>query len=103
MSGSQFVALDHVKHPQASKKLLVRPMDDSLGNKVMVNQAFGYSNQIASRALDQQVWTVRLWMQQILADGKVAIELSDGSVWQGTLHQRWRTGARMLLDFATLD
>ena len=68
MSGSQFAALGHVKHPQASKKL--RPMDDSLRNKVMVNQAFGYSNQIASRALDQQVCAVRLWMQQILADGK---------------------------------
>ena len=84
----------------SSGKQKLRPIDDYSENKA--NLAFGYADKIALRALDQLVCSVRLWMQQVLADGKVAIELSDGSCLRGSIHPCWREEGR-LLELAALD
>ena len=85
----------------SSGKQKLRPIDDYSENKV--NLAFGYADKIDLRALDQLVCSVRLWMQQVLADGKVAIELSDGSCLRGSIHPCWRSEEGRLLELATLD
>ena len=81
----------------SGSKTKLRPIDDFSENRV--NQTFGYADKIGLRALDELVTAAQVWTRTVLGDGRVHFTLSDGSEFEGRLHQAWRqpTGRKLLV------
>ena len=68
-------------------KTKLRPIDDYAENRV--NSAFGYSDKLDLRTLDQVIWCAAA-VVRCLHEGTVEFFLSDGSVLSGRLHEAYR-------------
>lgn len=62
----------------------LRPIDDYAENRV--NGAFGYSDKLDLRTLDQIVWTGAAMITRALSTGRVCFKLKTGEVLDGPLH-----------------
>ena len=67
-------------------KLKLRPIDDYAENRV--NGAFGYSDKLDLRTLDQVVWTGAA-MSRALSSGHVCFKLKSGELLEGPLHSAY--------------
>ena len=83
-------------------KLKLRPIDDFAENKV--NSAYGYSDKLDLRTLDQVVW-VTAAITRALALGHVCLRRSDGTLLQGKVHPGYLSdsGGRPLLSVLDLS
>lgn len=68
----------------SGEKVKLRPIDDFAENRV--NGAFGYSDKLDLRTLDQVVWICCAFARAI-NDGKARLRLSDGSILEGPVHR----------------
>ena len=101
MHGSEWVPVRRFGVVQSSaghRKL--RPVDDFSENKV--NCAFGSSDKLDLRTLDEFAAVCRLWARAVM-QGQVSITMSDGRVLEGKVHGAWSVagGSRPLI--TTLD
>ena len=101
MHGSDWVPVRRFGVVQSSaghRKL--RPVDDFSENKV--NCAFGSSDKLDLRTLDEFAAACRLWARAVM-QGHVSITMSDGRVLEGKVHGAWSVagGSRPLI--TTLD
>ncbi len=69
-------------------KTKLRPIDDYAENRV--NGAYGYSDKLDLRTLDQMVWLCSA-VTRANETGKVKLQLQDGEVLEGKLHSEWST------------
>lgn len=81
-------------------KVKLRPIDDYAENRV--NGAFGYSDKLDLRTLDQVIWLCSA-MARINDTGKVRLHLQDGSLLEGDQHADWRAGGNGELMLCVLD
>ena len=70
----------------------LRPIDDYAAEN-RVNGAYGYSDKLNLRTLDQMVWLCAA-VTRANDTGKVRLQLQDGEVLEGKLHEDWSTGGR---------
>ena len=68
----------------SGEKGKLRPIDDFAENRV--NRAFGYSDKLDLRTLDQVVWICCAFARAI-HDGKARLRLSDGNILEGPVHR----------------
>ena len=67
-------------------KVKLRPIDDFAENRI--NGAYGYSDKLDLRTLDQVIWLCCAFARAI-HDGVVRLRLSDGTFLEGTLHSSY--------------
>ena len=67
-------------------KAKLRPIDDFAENRI--NGAFGYSDKLDLRTLDQMIWLCCAFARAI-HDGVVRLRLSDGRILDGALHSSY--------------
>lgn len=70
-------------------KVKLRPIDDFAENKV--NSAYGYSDKLDLRTLDQIVW-VTAAITRAMVMGHVCFRRSDGTLLQGKVHPGYLSG-----------
>ena len=82
------------------KKL--RPIDDFAENRV--NTAYGYSDKLDLRTLDQMVWMTAA-LARAISTGKVCFRLSSGALLEGDVHPEYleATAGRPLLSVLDLS
>ena len=66
----------------------LRPIDDY--SECKVNSAFGYSDKIDLRALDELIWLLRAWVSWMLKSSTCELVLSSGERLCGPVHHSWK-------------
>ena len=66
----------------------LRPIGDDIECKV--NAAFGYSDKIDLRALDELIWLLRAWVRWTLDSSTCELALSSGERLCGAVHASWK-------------
>ena len=66
----------------------LRPIDDY--SECKVNSAFGYSDKIDLRALDELIWLLRAWVRWMLNSSTCELVLSSGERLCGHIHSSWK-------------
>ena len=66
----------------------LRPIDDY--SECKVNSAFGYSDKIDLRALDELIWLLRAWVSWMLNSSACELVLSSGEKLSGPVHSSWK-------------
>ena len=66
----------------------LRPIDDY--SECKVNSAFGYSDKIDLRALDELIWLLRAWVSWMLKSSTCELVLSSGERLCGPIHPSWK-------------
>ena len=66
----------------------LRPIDDY--SECKVNSAFGYSDKIDLRALDELIWLLRAWIRWMLDSSECEVTLSSGERLCGPVHASWK-------------
>ena len=80
-------------------KVKLRPIDDFAENRV--NGAYGYSDKLDLRTLDQVVWLCCAFARAV-HDGEVRLRLSNGHMLEGNLHPSY-AGRGALPKLSVLD
>ena len=81
-------------------KTKLRPIDDYAENRV--NGAYGYSDKLDLRTLDQMVWLCSA-VTRANETGRVRLQLQDGEVLDGKLHADWGEQGRGVPMLCVLD
>ena len=81
-------------------KVKLRPIDDYAENRV--NGAYGYSDKLDLRTLDQMIWLCSA-IARINDTGRVLLQLQDGTILDGVQHPDWKSGGKGEMMLCVLD
>ena len=81
-------------------KVKLRPIDDYAENRV--NGAYGYSDKLDLRTLDQMIWLCSA-IARINDTGRVLLQLQDGTILDGVQHSDWKSGGKGEMMLCVLD